>query len=322
MHCLLIMFSFSMFTIQALSMNIDCPIKCPGLYCGRAPAEHNLSSSCNQPCESCSRGFRTNSFHCLKCDSLLVLYDWLFLGFMMICIMVLNFYAVDMFHSTERKSWLFHLSIILESVISFILMILSFEPRVKFSLHSCGVKSIKDWYTVFYNPKPDYVTVIRCTQEAVYPLYTAIFMYLVYCLVLMIIFRGVILPKVTRMRPNKSLYAGLYIIPIVGVVHTCFAGVIYFIYPYLMLFLSVIGVAIFLSTLDQENYFKDLRTPRHVGVLACYCVAHGYGIISITELSVPIRDGPVMLLVFLPVLFYTVSRRFTRVERFTGNWNF
>ena len=38
------------------------------------------------------------------------------------------------------------------------------------SLTSCKTKQIADWYTIFFNPKPDYVNTIHCTQEAVYPL--------------------------------------------------------------------------------------------------------------------------------------------------------
>ena len=38
------------------------------------------------------------------------------------------------------------------------------------SLTSCELKQIADWYTIFFNPKPDYVNTLHCTQEAVYPL--------------------------------------------------------------------------------------------------------------------------------------------------------
>ena len=315
----LIFFMIIIMSILSTQASVDCSSQCPGLYCGRTLPTNDNSTSCGL-CGACPRGFRSNSFFCNKCDLVLKLYDWLFLGFIMICVMVLNFYAIDMFHSTNRKSWFYHLSVIIESFLSFVFMILSFEPKGKLTLKMCGVKSIKDWYTVFYNPKPNYVTAIRCTQEAVYPLYTAIFLYLLYCLVLMVLFRGIILPLLTRKRHLKSFYAGLYILPIVGALHTCLAGVVYYIFPYLMIFLSIIGVAVFLSTLNQVNYYQNLRTPRHIGVLACYCVAHGYGIVSITELAVPGRDGPLLLLVFLPVIFYSVSRKFTNAERFTRNF--
>lgn len=304
---MLLMLSIDMMTSQA---SRNCP-KCQGLFCGRPT---NISK-CEGTCGSCPRGYRTNAYSCSKCENMLQLYDWLFLGFMLICVIVLNFYAIDMFHSSESKNWLYPLSVISESLIGFLLMVLSFAPKGRLTMNACGVKSIKDWYTVFYNPSPDHVSVIRCTQEAVYPLYTSIFMYLLYNLVLMILFRGLLLPYICKKKNFKSLYAGLYILPFVGAIHTCFAGVIYYIYPYLMIFLSVIGVAVFLSTLNQD-FYDNLKKPRHLGVLACYCVAHAYGIISITEMKVPARDGPVLLLVFLPVLFYASSRKFTNAERF------
>ena len=246
-------------TVMSTQGSSNCQ-QCHGLFCGRP----TNTSDCAGTCGVCPRGYRTNSYYCTKCEALLKLYDWLFLGFILICVVVSNFYAIDMFHARGRKSWLYPLSVILESFISFMLMVLTFEPRGELVLYSCGVKSIKDWYTFFYNPKPDYVNVVRCTQEAVYPLYTSIFMYLLYNLVLMVLLRGCILPYITKEKSLKSLYAGLYIIPLVGVLHTCLAGVIYYVYPYLMIVLSVFGVALFLSTLDQ-NFTKNLKKTKTFG---------------------------------------------------------
>lgn len=290
----------------------ECP-QCPGLYCGRMI--FNSPVKCQEKCGACDRGYRTNSYFCQKCDKVLELYDWLFLGFVALSVTVLNFYAIDKFHSGEGKSWLYHFSALIESVVAFICMVLYFEPSGRLQMYSCGVKSIKDWYTVFFNPKYKYIETIRCTQEAVYPLYTSIFLYLVFCLLTLIVFRGVILRRTHRLRTAASLYAGFYIIPVIAVIHICFAGIIYYAFPYLVLFLSAIGIAIFLSTLDGD-IFTCLKNPRDLGVVICYCIAHGYGIVSITQMSLPARDGPVLLLVFLPVSFYVLAKPFTVAENF------
>lgn len=291
--------------------------RCPGQYCGRMTLllKDDQTSICDAQCGKCERGYRTDFFVCNKCEQFLTLYDWLFLGFMVLSVTVLNFNAIDKFHSSERKSWLYHFSALIESVIAVLCTILYFEPTGELRMYSCGVKSIRDFYTLFYNPKLQYMETIRCTQEAVYPLFTSVLLYLVFCLFTMTLFRGIILQYGMHYRNSASLYAGFYIIPIIGVIHVCFAGVLYYVYPYLVLFLSAIGVAVFLSNLD-EDVVVSVRKPRVTGILICFCIAHAYGIVSITEMLNPVRDCIVMLLVFLPVSFYVLAKPFTIAENF------
>lgn len=65
---------------------------------------------------------------------------------------------------------LLHISALLESVISAVCSLLVIKPRGSLTVTSCPVTQLSDWYTLFQNPSPDYVNVIYCTQEAVYPL--------------------------------------------------------------------------------------------------------------------------------------------------------
>jgi len=65
---------------------------------------------------------------------------------------------------------LLHISALLESVVSAICSLLVIRPRGFLTVTSCPVTQLSDWYTLFQNPSPDYVHVIYCTQEAVYPL--------------------------------------------------------------------------------------------------------------------------------------------------------
>jgi len=301
----------SIVMIHGASEDSQCE-SCPGLYCGRI-IKTNESNVCSKQCGSCLRGYRTNGIICTKCEKALHLYGWLFLGFIALCVTVSHFYAINKFHSTSKKVWLLYISVLLEFCISFICMILSFEPMYKLKLWNCGVDSLKDWYTIFYNPTPSYNTKLQCTQEAVYPLYTSVFVYLLYSFISMIIFRGII-PTVIIKRSlfgRSSFYAGLYILPIAAAIHTCLAGLLYYIFPFLILFMSAIGVAVYLSVISKNQYFQRLKLPNTILILLCYCIAHGYGIISITELQSTLRDGFLLILIFLPFCFYTITRPFT-----------
>ena len=60
--------------------------------------------------------------------------------------------------------------IVLECLFSAIITLMCFPPYMSFELYSCGVLSLKDWYTVFQNPLINHTQIVRCAQEAVYPL--------------------------------------------------------------------------------------------------------------------------------------------------------
>jgi len=63
-----------------------------------------------------------------------------------------------------------HASALVESAVAAICTLLVVTPVGSLSVTSCEVNALSDWYTMFYNPSPDYVHTIHCTQEAVYPL--------------------------------------------------------------------------------------------------------------------------------------------------------
>ena len=63
-----------------------------------------------------------------------------------------------------------HVSALAESVLAAAGTLLLTEPLGSVRVASCRVKSLADWYTVAYNPTPNYERTLSCTQEAVYPL--------------------------------------------------------------------------------------------------------------------------------------------------------
>lgn len=63
-----------------------------------------------------------------------------------------------------------HVTAMLECSVSAVVTLLITEPVGMLGIRSCRVQMLSDWYTMLYNPSPDYVNTLHCTQEAVYPL--------------------------------------------------------------------------------------------------------------------------------------------------------
>lgn len=63
-----------------------------------------------------------------------------------------------------------HITAMLECGVSAVVTLLVTEPVGMLSIRSCRVQMLSDWYTMLYNPSPDYINTLHCTQEAVYPL--------------------------------------------------------------------------------------------------------------------------------------------------------
>lgn len=63
-----------------------------------------------------------------------------------------------------------HITALIECSVAAIVTLLVSDPIGSLHIRSCKVMMLSDWYTMLYNPSPDYVTTIHCTHEAVYPL--------------------------------------------------------------------------------------------------------------------------------------------------------
>lgn len=73
---------------------------CPGWYCGRQLLPNNEFSNCG----FCPRGFRRNdtSYICELCADSPSFYDWLYLGFMFLLVLVLHWFFIDMVSMRRR----------------------------------------------------------------------------------------------------------------------------------------------------------------------------------------------------------------------------
>ncbi|XP_048340622.1 JNK1/MAPK8-associated membrane protein-like [Sphaerodactylus townsendi] len=234
--------------------------------------------------------------------------------------------SVQVVHAKQRwvnwfcSSALFqHLTALIECSVAAIVTLLVSDPVGSLQIRSCRVKMLSDWYTMLYNPSPDYITTIHCTHEAVYPLYTIVFIYYAFCLVLMMLLRPLLVKKIAcglgKTDRFKSIYAALYFFPILTLLQAVGGGLLYYAFPYIILVLSLVTLAVYMSASEVET-FKDLfvRKKRLI-VLFSHWVLHAYGIISISKLNYIYQDLPLLALVPAPALFYLLTAKYTEPSR-------
>lgn len=291
------------------------PTECPGLYCGKrelGPGEYS-------GCGACPRGYQPeyNSI-CSECTSNPTLYDWLYLGFMALLSLLLHFFFIDYTNQNKKSLVVLHLSALAESVIAALLTVLLTDPVGSLMIRSCPVDRLEDWYSMLYNPSPNYTTTFHCTQEIVYPLYTIVMVYYALCLLFMMALRPLISIKFVDSLGTKSIYAALYFIPILIVLQAVFGGLLYYSYPYIMIISSLVTSAIHMAQGIQQGFTdlleENFKNMRNLTIMIGHWILHCYGIISLTELKQPDFHVPLLLLVFFPVLFYVCTTKFTNPD--------
>uniref|UniRef100_A0A0K2TXC8 JNK1/MAPK8associated membrane proteinlike [Megachile rotundata] n=1 Tax=Lepeophtheirus salmonis TaxID=72036 RepID=A0A0K2TXC8_LEPSM len=304
---------------------------CPGLYCGRIPLSGEDEGFLS-PCGQCPRGWRvsnnTNSI-CQKCEEAPELYDWFYLAFMALFVLVLHWIFIDKVakrRKLTREILLTHICAALEVTISSVLTLLWAEPFGSFSLVSCHYQHLGDWYTALHNPNPNYEEIIHCTQEAIYPLYTLIFVFYVLCLAFMLLLRPLVFAKFLCSRNHgvgKAIYAALYFFPILALLHAIFGGLIYVSFPYIVVTLSVISSAShFAFKIDQtprKLFLGCFTDSRNAVILVGHWLIHAFGILSITRLKDPSLHASLCTLVPLPAVFYIITSKFTHPANFDSD---
>lgn len=284
---------------------------CPGLYCGRKLLLDSGDNSTYSSCGACDRSERpNNSSLCTPCNGSPDLYDWMYLGFMVLVSLTLHIFFIDYFSDGKSKAITLHISATLECVVASIVMLLVLDPVGSPKLRSCGVGKLSDWYTMLENPQPQYTTTLHCTQEAVYPLYTAVFIHYSIQLILMMLVRPGLSVKLSDNLGRSSIYAALYFIPILTVMHAVFAGLIYYSYPYLTLIVSLVTHAVHFAKEEIETPKLLISKKRNPVILFFHWLMHAYGIIALTKLQTPVIYGPMLALIPFPAIFYIVTARF------------
>nr|CAG4644220.1 EOG090X0BGA [Lepidurus arcticus] len=290
----------------------NSPLPCPGLYCGRTRLFDDAFNFSG--CGACPRGTRVESRICEPCQDNLTFYDWLYLGFMAMFGLVLHWIAIDRAARPGRVIAV-HLSAVLESVLAGFLTIVLAEPIGTLKVKSCHVQQLSDWYTMFYNPNPNYEETLHCTQEAVYPLYSLVFIYYAWTIALLLLIRPWIVKWCMPQKGKAAVYSALYFLPILALTHAILGGLIYYSYPYVIFLVSLMTSAFHFASQSDQSLGALKRSTftnvRNLVVVLGHWLLHAYGIIAITQLSRPVLHSAFLALVPLPSLFYVATVKFT-----------
>ncbi|XP_031555581.1 JNK1/MAPK8-associated membrane protein-like [Actinia tenebrosa] len=287
---------------------------CPGRYCGRTIDEASGKIS---ECGACPRGSRSNGTFCNKCTNTLQMYDWSYLGFTFLTALVLHWFFVDYFSKRSQQAIiiLFACGAIETTCAAFFTLLLN-EPKGTLSLTSCSSEHLSDWYTVFYNPKPDYVNTIHCTNEAVYPLYTIVLTFYAICVAMLLVIRPLMSHYICAGQGLSSIYAGMYFLPILTAIHAILGGLLYYTYPYIILVSSVLSTATVLAKNHITGFRQLLGSKRLVAIMIGHWLLLAYGLLALTQVSKPVVHGPMFFLVTTPVIFYLATSSLTDPSKF------
>lgn len=306
---------------------------CPGMYCG-----HMLLDGKYTNCTACPRGYHANStsYKCEECLDVPTFYDWLYLGFMAMLCLILHLFFIDLTskrRSFTRSVFATLISACLECSIAAVLTIIFAHPRWTFTVNSCHVERLSDWYTLFHNPKLWYSSTkhcsegsqcvttwysetMHCTHEAVYPLYTIVFAYYAACLLLMLIIRPIVIQCTGNTQyGSKAIYAGLYFIPVLMVIHATLCGLLYFSFPYLIIVVSLWSNASHFATQINQSvkllFLSCVTNKRNIAIILGHWLLHAYAIIALTQLKKPAINASLLALVPLPAIFYIITAPFS-----------
>ncbi|KAJ8673181.1 hypothetical protein QAD02_004443 [Eretmocerus hayati] len=289
--------------------------RCPGLYCGREQLPDGYWSECG----ACPRGFRNNlSSACIPCDGDPTPYDWMYLGFMAMFALVLHWFCIDIY--TMRRNIplgiiLVHFSALIEIVAASVITLLLMDPVGSLQIKSCQVTKLSDWYTLLHNPTPNYETMLHCTSEAVYPLYTMIFVFYAFATLAMLIIRPLLMFKMLPRRGKLPIYAALYFFPFLALLHAVGSGLIYYSFPYITIVLSALSSAAhFAFQLNQTMkslLLTSVSEKKNIIVIIGHWLLHGYGITAIATQQGFSLHPAMLALIPLPALFYIFTARFT-----------
>nr|CAG4647318.1 EOG090X0BGA [Megafenestra aurita]SVE92591.1 EOG090X0BGA [Megafenestra aurita] len=299
--------------------------KCPGYYCGRHLIEYGNETKWSA-CGSCPRGSRVNSsWACTDCNNSPSIYDWMYLLFMVLLGLLTQWYSIDIIAPSSHfsmKTFGMHLSALLETFLSATLTLLIHQPYGLLSLRSCAVEQLSDWYTVLHNPNPNYEEVLHCAQEAVYPLYSIVFVH--YGLSVLMIFS--IRPLVNKMFQSKGhsasrpIYAALYLFPILALIHGVMAGLIYYAFPSVIILLSLMSHAFHFASRTDQSWrallYDTVSCVHNLVVVVGHWALHGFGLIALTLWLQPQQLAAILTLVPLPTVLYIALSRFTDPGKF------
>ncbi|KRY71039.1 JNK1/MAPK8-associated membrane protein, partial [Trichinella pseudospiralis] len=280
----------------------DNPEPCPGLYCGRQVIADGNYTECG-----------------------VNVYDWLYLGFMGFLPFLLHCASIKFTSAQTRDVRNVVLPQIaaafVECIFPAILSLLIVEPKGSLNFYTCGVQKLQDWYPVFYNPVIDYTKTVHCTQEAVYPLYFLPFVYYLFSLLSLSIVHPIVICafKLKKEGASGAIYAALYFYPVLIILHSVLCGLIYYAFPYIILFAAICLNAMHLALYETQTpicILNDMwRKKQNLAVLCVLIYLYLYGILSISRFSSYWVYNVMFLFIPAPSIFYVLTVKFTHPHR-------
>ncbi|KRX53682.1 JNK1/MAPK8-associated membrane protein, partial [Trichinella sp. T9] len=307
----------------------DNPEPCPGLYCGRQVISDGNYTECGANriyLLACDWGTRVNERGiCVPCNGYPDVYDWLYLGFMGFLPFLLHCASIKFTsaHTREFRNVVLPqiAAAFVECVFPAILSLLIVEPKGSLNFYTCGVQNLQDWYPVFYNPVIDYTRTVHCTQEAVYPLYFLPFVYYLFSLLSLSIIHPIVVCvfKLKKEGASGAIYAALYFYPILIILHSVLCGLIYYAFPYIILFAAICLNAMHLALYETQTpicILHDMwRKKQNLAVLGVLIYLYLYGILSISRFSSYWVYNVMLLFIPAPSIFYVLTVKFTHPHR-------
>ncbi|KRY89508.1 RNA-binding protein 25 [Trichinella pseudospiralis] len=208
-----------------------------------------------------------------------------------------------------------------ECIFPAILSLLIVEPKGSLNFYTCGVQKLQDWYPVFYNPVIDYTKTVHCTQEAVYPLYFLPFVYYLFSLLSLSIVHPIVVCafKLKKEGASGAIYAALYFYPVLIILHSVLCGLIYYAFPYIILFAAICLNAMHLALYETQTpicILNDMwRKKQNLAVLCVLIYLYLYGILSISRFSSYWVYNVMFLFIPAPSIFYVLTVKFTHPHR-------
>ncbi len=154
-------------------------------YCGRPLA--------GGACGSCPRAHRSDGTFCQPCGVSWEPYDVLYL--------ILNLFVLVSIHRStlsamaqagRRPPNQLIIAMVVEFILAIVVATLVTEPFGSFTMYSCGVEALTDWYPAIFNPSIACSEGSRCVNEVVFPLYTWIFKVEAFSIVFAILIRSIL----------------------------------------------------------------------------------------------------------------------------------
>ncbi len=124
---------------------------------------------------------------------------------------------------------------------------------------------------------------------------------------------------------SRPVYAVLYALPILALVHAIFAGLIYYTFGYILLVKSLAVSALYLALLGCptiRQLMDEMRShPRHLVVVATLMMLFGYSILAISaqldDTLTLIESLYRLTLVPAPILFFVITVGVTHPNKLT-----